>query len=429
MRISSSQFFQTGLKAINAQQADLMHLFQQIGSGQRMVTPADDPLAAAQSINIAQSQSLTLRYAENREVARRNLGMEEDTLTAITLQLQDIKTQLVQVGNGALSDADRNTLANALGHARSTLMGLANATDGNGQYLFSGSLGTTQPFDVTTGAYLGDEAARNIQVDQTRRLSAADVGSALLTRASTGVQRLLSFAGTDFDTALANTGTGVIGAPGIQDAALASADYRYDLEFTSSTQFTVSVFDVSQGAPGTLLDPADFPGMADWTQAQDFVPDQENRISLPFGLGVHLSGAPAADDHFGVASAATQDVNVFETLDALIEALGQPQQSDVVAQAALRNVLSTAMQRIDVNYDTVLTVRASVGARMNEIDALDDNGQLRQLGYRQHLSQLEDLDYYTAVTQLELRKTAFEAAAQAFRKIQGTSLFSMGGGG
>ncbi len=35
MRISSNLFFQTGLKSINAQQSDLMHLYQQIGSGQR----------------------------------------------------------------------------------------------------------------------------------------------------------------------------------------------------------------------------------------------------------------------------------------------------------------------------------------------------------------------------------------------------------
>ena len=83
MRISSSLLFQTGLNSINAQQSDLMHLFQQIGSGQRMVTPADDPLAAAQSINIRQSQSMNLRYAENRQVVQSNLGIAENTLSSV----------------------------------------------------------------------------------------------------------------------------------------------------------------------------------------------------------------------------------------------------------------------------------------------------------------------------------------------------------
>src|SRR3546814_9158962 len=106
MRISSSLFFQTGLNSINAQQSDLMHLFQQIGSGQRMVTPADDPLAAAQAINISQSQSLSAQYAANRDVAKFDLNTEENTLNSVTLLMQDIKTRLVQAGNGTLSRSE-----------------------------------------------------------------------------------------------------------------------------------------------------------------------------------------------------------------------------------------------------------------------------------------------------------------------------------
>lgn len=43
MRISSTLFFQTGLNSIHTQQSDLMHIYQQVASGQRMITPADDP--------------------------------------------------------------------------------------------------------------------------------------------------------------------------------------------------------------------------------------------------------------------------------------------------------------------------------------------------------------------------------------------------
>ena len=77
MRISSSLFFQTGLTSINKQQSDLMRVFQQMGSQKRMITPSDDPLASAQTINLAQSQAMDKRYGENREVAMRALGEEE----------------------------------------------------------------------------------------------------------------------------------------------------------------------------------------------------------------------------------------------------------------------------------------------------------------------------------------------------------------
>lgn len=70
MRISSELVFNTALRTIQAQQTDFLHLYQQIGTGQKMVTPADDPLAASQAINLSQSLTLNQRYAENRAVAR-----------------------------------------------------------------------------------------------------------------------------------------------------------------------------------------------------------------------------------------------------------------------------------------------------------------------------------------------------------------------
>lgn len=424
MRISSSLLFQTGLNSINAQQSDLMHLFQQIGSGQRMVTPADDPLAAAQSINIRQSQTMNVRYAENREVAKRDLGIEENTLSSVILQMSDIKTRLIEIGNGTMSDADRMTLSNVLQHARTSMLGLANATDGNGQYLFSGSLGDVMPFD-NSGAYQGDTNQRNIQVDQTRRMAGSDVGSDVFARATPGITSYVTAvgAGASFNPGAVNAGTGIISTAAVYDATQVVPDYRFELEFIDADSYSVKVFD---SAGEVNYDPAVHTGIPDWTSPQPFQAGAENQIQLPFGVQAKLSGHPVAGDTFSVSPAANQDMNVFHTLDAMIAVLGQPFEADPVAQAHFQNVLASSIQRLDINYDNVLTVRSSVGARFNELDALDANGSLRNLGYRAQLTRLEDLDYYTASTQLDLRKSALEAAVLAFRKIQSTNLFSMG---
>src|SRR5690606_9026297 len=213
MRISSTLFFQTGLNSINAQQSDLMHLYQQIGSGQRMVTPADDPLAAAQAINISQSQSLNKRYADNREVAKSNLCIEENTLNSVTTLLQDVKTRLIEAGNGTMADADRATLSNVLPTARTSLLGSANAPDGSGQYLFSGAMGSTAAFQEVGGkiVYVGDQNQRNVQADQTRRIAGSDVGSDIFNRAAPGTSVYLSAAGAG------NAGSGVVTKPTITD--------------------------------------------------------------------------------------------------------------------------------------------------------------------------------------------------------------------
>src|SRR5690606_19899744 len=118
-------------------------------------------------------------------VATRSLAMEENVLNSVTLQLQDVKTRLVEAGNGTLSSVDRNALAEVLSLARESLLNLANSTDGNGQYLFSGSQGNKAPF-LTDGRYVGDTMQRLIQVDQTRQLSSSDIGSDVFSRAAPG---------------------------------------------------------------------------------------------------------------------------------------------------------------------------------------------------------------------------------------------------
>lgn len=425
MRISSAQLFQTGLDSINSQQSDLLHIFQQIGSGQRMVTPGDDPLAAAQVINISQAQAMNQRFAQNRAVARSDLALEENTLNSVTLLLQDVKTRLLEAGNGTLSDADRQTLADVLAHARSTLLGLANTTDGNGRYLFSGSRAEVRPFDEDSGHYAGDDGQRPIQVDATRRLAGADTGMDVFGRAAPGVLRFVTRAGAGHGLPAAdtNTGTGVIGSASVVDAGAVVPGYRYEIRFVDTDSYVIAIQDV-QGQP-IPYDPIVHDPYPDWSQPFDYQPGASNIVRLPFGVDVQISGQPAAGDTFGVAAAQQENMNVFHVLDAMIDALGQPLSANERAQAALQNTLASSLQRVDLVYDNVLTVRASVGARLNELEALDDNGAQRNLDYRGQLSALKDLDYYTATTQLELRRSALEAAALAFQRIQGLSLFSM----
>ena len=69
---------------------------------------------------------------------------------------------------------------------------------------------------------------------------------------------------------------------------------------------------------------------------------------------------------------------------------------------------------MDLALDNVLTVRASVGARLQELDALDSAGEDRHLQYSQTLSELQDLDYASALTELSKQQTILEAAQRSF---------------
>jgi len=404
MRISSTLFFRTGLDSINTQQADLRHIYQQVGSGRRMVTPSDDPLAAAQAINLGQSQALNKRYAENRQVIAQNLNVEDNVLTSVVQALQDVKTHLIGAGNGVLSDADRRTLADALSTAKSHLLTLANATDGNGQYLFSGHQQVAgSPFDQTGKWNDKLSGQRLVQVDQTRQLASGDLGVDVFARVSSGARGYLTKANAS------NTGTGLIASPAVTDPNGANVGKAFAIQFTSPSQYDVLV----DGAPVSTGNPYD--------------PTQPG-IALPGGLHVNLSGKPNAGDAFTLTPTAQLnpgDLNLFASFDAIVDALKIETAGDPAAAATLRNAITTAIQRFDVHYDNVLTVQTSVGARLAELTAINDNGAARHLGYSQQLSQLEDLNYYEATTQLQLRTSALEAAALAFRKIQSASFLYM----
>ena len=200
--------YSNGLKGVLSQESDMNRLVEQVGSGKKFLTPADDPLSASQSINVAQTQSMNSTYALNRGTAKTNLSQENNILDSITTALADVRTRVVQAGNGTFADSDRQALSTALKSARDALLGLANSTDGNGQYLFSGYQGGVIPYAQDANGkivYSGATGERTVQVDQSRQMSTSDIGSDIFGRANPGSQAYVSTA------APTNTGTAQFG--------------------------------------------------------------------------------------------------------------------------------------------------------------------------------------------------------------------------
>ena len=416
MRISTAFYFQTGLNSLNRQQGDLVHVFQQLGSGKRMITAADDPLAAAQTLRLGQSESMNLRLEENRQVIMRNLGEEENVLMALIPQVNGAKTRLLEAANGTMSDADRTILAGVFEEMRESMLNLANAQDSNGQHLFSGSRGNTAPFNTSTYAYEGNEQPRNIQADQTRQISGSDHGRDVFLRATPGSAVFTTSADTN------NSGVGVLGGVNITDSSSASNTEKFSLKMTGD-HLIVTTSDRDE-LTGVVTDTEHFPGI-DLSEYKG----GNKTLDLGNGVTVQLNGKPADGDEFTLnnvqSPAGADDLNIFNTLTNVIDALNLKTAGNPVNQAKSQNILNGAMQRLDVTYDNILTVRASVGARMNEVEALSDSAASQRLQIRSDISRLEDLDFYSAASQLELRRAGLEAASIAFQKIQATSLFAM----
>lgn len=114
--------------------------------------------------------------------------------------------------------------------------------------------------------------------------------------------------------------------------------------------------------------------------------------------------------------------DVFATLSNIVTLLNTPITTPA-EQAAFATGLSTAIGNMQVSVDNILNVRADIGSKLHEIDALDLSGSDRDLQYSKSLSELQDLDYATALSDLAKQQTIMEAAQKSFVSTTSLSLF------
>ncbi|MDO9371179.1 MAG: flagellar hook-associated protein FlgL [Gammaproteobacteria bacterium] len=207
MRISTNQIQQQGVNTMLDQQVRLSKIQQQLATGQRILTPADDPAGASQALDLTQAVAVNIQYQSNVDAARTRLNLEESALSDVTSLLQNVRTLAVQANNTTLSNSDRTSIAREIRQRLDELLSLSNTKDGNGEYLFAGYKGQTQPFTRTSAGsytYNGDQGQRFLQVGPTRQVAADDSGTAVFQSIRNGNGTF-----TTLDNS-ANTGSGVI---------------------------------------------------------------------------------------------------------------------------------------------------------------------------------------------------------------------------
>ena len=250
MRISTGTLYDSGVSSMQLQTNRLFQTQQQIASGRRILTPGDDPVAAARVLEVSQSQSINTQYSVNIGTASDSLGLEEATLGSVSGVLQDVRDIVIHAGDPTLSPSDRASLAGDLRNRYQELLGLANSTDGGGQYLFSGYQGGVRPFSESAPGvvvYNGDPGQRLIQVSLSRQMAVSDAGVDVF-------QRVLTGNGSFYAQASAgNTGQGVIDAgtvlnPAAWNAAANSKDFS--INFAGTATVTAGASNTAGGASG-----------------------------------------------------------------------------------------------------------------------------------------------------------------------------------
>ncbi len=180
MRVSTSYYFNTNLAAIQNKQAELVSIQQQMATGRRIVTPADDPVGAVGALQNARGVALAESNLENISKAEVQIKTESTVLDAIRKVIDTARSTAVgATGNPSMQE--RTSFANFLEQMYTDLQGYANTTDAYGNFVFSGFKGTTAPFQQVTGPsnYQGDDGKRFVAISSGRQIQVSDPGSAV----------------------------------------------------------------------------------------------------------------------------------------------------------------------------------------------------------------------------------------------------------
>lgn len=433
MRVSTTQIFDSGTRGMGRNQFDLYKLQNQLATGRKIVTPSDDPIAAAQALATTKSLEMSNQFQVNQENAEGQLGVVDAQLDAMDNLLRSARDKVIQAGNAVLSNADRSFIAEGLESQFSELMGIANAQDGTGGFLFSGYQSAVRPFSQTTtgAAYAGDDGSRLLQVSNSRQMPGNISGKELFERIRNGNG---TFVTSNAGNVLGgqNTGTAIIDQGSVNNLS----SWNEALNTTGFDGVNIRFF-VSGGVTSYRLYDTATPPVEISTTDADPLPglpygpgsaiELKNTIAVPaqdYGVSVVISGAPSDGDQFTIKPSREQ--SIFETLRNTINTISQGISTTAgTTTTEYANNLAANLVDIDRALENVLNVRTTVGTRLNELDALKDNGEDLQIQYKTSLSALQDLDYAQAISDLSQKQIQLEAAQISFRQISQLSLFSI----
>src|SRR4051812_10543641 len=166
MRIGSATLAAQGINAILDQQARVARTQQQITSGHKDVSAANNPADFSAAIGFDNALAQLERFGKNADIVTNRLGLEDNALSQVGDTLQRVRELTVEANNATQDDVSRQSAIAELKTRLQQLVDLANSDDGQGRYLFAGTNDSTAPFSFAgvNVSYAGDANNRRIDV-------------------------------------------------------------------------------------------------------------------------------------------------------------------------------------------------------------------------------------------------------------------------
>jgi len=414
MRISTLQAFNNGVTGLQRNYSNVTRTQEQISTGNRILTPADDPVASVRLLQLEQQQNVLNQYNANLTAADSSLTQEEVTLKSVNTVLLRVRELALRAGNGSLSAEDRQSIAAELSEREDELLSLMNTRNARGEYLFSGFQGKTQPF--VRGAdgsysYEGDEGQRKLQIASSLNIAISDNGKAVFENVTNAGR---------YQVAIGSTLN--ISAPLVQDEVAIAGNEPFPpagigIHFISDTKYIVyDLDDIPDFSDPDAIPPTQIldRGVVDG--------DEDTADELVFrGVVIKFDGSQAEGQSAQITlNSDAKKQGILDTIANLRMTLEDPSSRNT----DIRDAVAVGLTNIDHGMVSVDAARGDIGARRNVIETtLTDNEDVALVN-KSVQADLRELDYAEALSRLSFQTIILEAAQQSYVKISSLNLFN-----
>ena len=399
MRVSTSQFYFQNSQSLSSLQSEVNEQVKYLSSGKRVLTAKDDAVSYGTLAGYKDELSNIAKYQRNITQAENRNSLQETSFSNVEDIMQQLKQSFIQANNGTLNTSDLQALAELAKNSQEQVLGIANAKDETGGYMFSGFQTEVIPFNLQTDGsvtYQGDSGVREIQVGKNVMVATNQSGEDAFNKVSNPIG--------DFSASYNTNNSGIA----VHYASVVdSSNYDvlgnppdYNFNFASATNLTVTdnngavVFNTNAYTAGQ---------------------------TVAFnGVEVQLNGNPLPGDDFDITP--QENISIFDTIQS---AIGWMETGTNPVNPAQHSVdYNEILGQLDQAVNHITSRRVDAGIRLNLIDVQDSNHLDAELNITSGRANIEDLDFAKAVSTFEQSQVSLQAAQQSFVQIKNLSLFN-----
>jgi flagellar hook-associated protein 3 FlgL len=207
--------------ALDQTQVTQQQLSEELSSGLRVTSIGDDPVAAAQNVQLLNSIQQDDSFTQSSSITQGLLQVTDSTLGSVVSQLNQAISLATEANNGTLNASDLSSISTQIAGIRDEVMSLAN-TSYQGQYIFGGSQTGAAPFTLdsstspATVTYNGDSNVNSIVTPNGQSIQLNVPGNEVFTSATVNVLGTLNNLVADY--ASGGVGNGVADTAALNSA-------------------------------------------------------------------------------------------------------------------------------------------------------------------------------------------------------------------